>query len=78
MKTDLLLLDAAPDPVSSGFGVAGLILVAVVVLTTSAATLVGFVFLLRGLLRSKARTNTAISAATQAAPELQPSSPNQP
>lgn len=47
----ILLLDVAPDPVSAGVGVAGLILVGIVVLMITAAVLVGFVFLFKRLRR---------------------------
>lgn len=45
----LLLLDIAPDPVRSGIGFTGLILVGIVVLISVAAALLGFVFLIRRL-----------------------------
>ena len=44
-----LLLDIAPDPVRSGIGFNGLILVGIVVLISVAAVLLGFVFLMRRL-----------------------------
>jgi hypothetical protein len=74
MMTNFLLLDVRPDLVPTGIGVAGLILIGVVVLMLTAVTIVGFVFLMRWLLRAKLRTN----AAPERAPNLQPSSPNQP
>jgi hypothetical protein len=75
MITNLLLLDVRPEPVSTGVGAAGLIVIGVVVLMFSAAALVGFVFLLRWLLRSKPQN---VQNAAQAAPKFQPSNPNQP
>ena len=81
----LLLLDAAPEPVSVGIGIAGFILVAVVVLMLTAAALVGFVFLLKRLRRSGPGTRVVVgdvclnldSAAAPSAAQPQ-SSPNQP
>ena len=48
----ILLLDIAPDPVSAGVGIAGLILIGIVVLMITAAVLVGFVFLFKRLRRN--------------------------
>lgn len=45
--TYLLLLDVAPDPVSTGIGIAGLAFVAIVVLMITTAVLVGAVFLFK-------------------------------
>lgn len=73
MIADLLLLDVRPDPVPAGNGATGLILIGVVVLMLSAAAIVGFVFLLRWLLRAKIAT-----ARTPATVEFQPNSANQP
>jgi hypothetical protein len=75
MTLNFLLLDVAPNPVSTGTGVASLLLIAIAVLMMTGAAVVGFVFLLRSLLRKKAPTNQSLGQAT---PELQPSSPNQP
>ena len=47
--THYLLLDVAPDPVSAGIGIAGLVFVAIVVLMITAAGLFGAVFLFRRL-----------------------------
>ena len=87
MMNYILLLDAAPEPISVGIGVAGLILVAVVVLMITAAVLVGFVFLFKRLRRNDAGGNTRLvvgdvclnldNAASRAGPQPQ-SSPNQP
>ncbi|HEV8590187.1 MAG TPA: hypothetical protein VGQ72_15070 [Pyrinomonadaceae bacterium] len=74
MITNFLLLDVRPDPVSTGIGVTGLILIGVVVLMLTAAAITGFVFSMRWFLRAKLRTN----AAPERASKLQPSSPNQP
>lgn len=60
----MLLLDLGPDPVSLGVG---LVLLLIVVLTISAALIVGFVFLLKRLKRQKA----------DGASRIQPSRPNQ-
>ena len=49
MMTHILLLDVAPEPVSTGIGIMGLILVGIVVLMLVAAVLTGFVFLFRRL-----------------------------
>ncbi|HEY3104662.1 MAG TPA: hypothetical protein VGJ69_13820 [Pyrinomonadaceae bacterium] len=74
MMTNFLLLDVRPDPIPTGIGVTGLILIGVVVLMLTAAAITGFVFLMRWFLRAKLRAN----AAPERAPKLQPSSPNQP
>jgi hypothetical protein len=87
MMNHALLLDVAPDPVSAGIGVSGLILVAVVVLMLTAAVLVGFVFLFKRLRRNDPGGSTRVvvgdvclnldNAASQSIPQPQ-SSPNQP
>ena len=43
----LFLFDAAPEPISTGIGIAGLVFVAVVVLMITAAVLLGGVFLFK-------------------------------
>jgi len=83
MMNYILLLDVAPEPVSVGIGISGLILVAVVVLMLTAAVLVGFVFLLKRF-RRNGGTRIVVgdvclnldSAATQSGGQPQ-SSPNQ-
>ena len=85
MMNHLLLLDAAPEPVSVGIGIAGFILVTVVVLMLTAAALIGFVFLLKRLRRNGAGTRVVVGdvclnldhAASQSAAQPQ-NSPNQP
>jgi hypothetical protein len=87
MMNQILLLDVAPDPVSAGIGIAGLILIGIVVLTITAAVLVGFVFLFKRLRRNDSGGSTRLvvgdvclnldNAASQANPQPQ-SSPNQP
>ena len=82
-----LLLDVAPDPVSAGVGITGLILIGIVVLMITAAVLVGFVFLFKRLRRNDSGGSTRLvvgdvclnldTAASQASPQPQ-SSPNQP
>jgi hypothetical protein len=52
----LLLLDAAPEPISAGLGIAGLVFVAIVVLMITAAVLLGAVFLFRAIRKSSARS----------------------
>ena len=52
----ILLLDIAPDPVSTGIGITGLILVGIVVLMFVAAVLTGLVFLVRRLTKAGAGT----------------------
>jgi hypothetical protein len=47
--TQVLFLDVAPDPVSTGIGFAGLILIGIVVLLFAGAALTGLVFLVRRL-----------------------------
>ena len=79
----ILLLDAAPEPVSVGIGIAGVILVAVVVLMLTAAVLVGLVFLFKRLRRNDARlvVGDVCLNLDNAAPQTNPqpqSSPNQP
>lgn len=49
MMNHVLLLDIAPEPVTSGAGLAGLILIGIVVLMLTGAALVGFAFLLKRL-----------------------------
>jgi flagellar basal body-associated protein FliL len=87
MMNHILLLDVAPDPVSAGVGIAGLIMIGVVVLMITAAVLVGFVFLFKRLRRNDAGGSTRLvvgdiclnldKAASQSNPQPQ-SSPNQP
>lgn len=82
-----LLLDVAPDPVSTGVGIAGLILIGIVVLMITAAVLVGFVFLFKRLRRNDSGKSTRLvvgdvclnldNAASQANPQPH-ASPNQP
>jgi hypothetical protein len=86
MMNHFLLLDVAPDPVSAGLGIAGLILIGIVVLMITAAVLVGFVFLFKRLSRNDASGSTRLvvgdvclnlgNAASQTNPQPQ-SSPNQ-
>jgi len=52
MVTQILLLDIAPDPVSTGDSVAGIVLIGIVVLLLVSAGLTGFVFLLRRFTRT--------------------------
>ena len=82
----ILLLDVAPDPVSAGVGIAGLILIGVVVLMLTAAVLVGAVFLFKRIRTTSERSSRVVvgdvslnldNAASQARPQPQ-SSPNQP
>lgn len=83
----ILFLDVAPDPVSAGVGIAGLVLIGIVVLMITAAVLVGFVFLLKRLRRNGAGGSTRLvvgdvclnldNAASQSNPQPQ-SNPNQP
>ena len=87
MRNHILLLDLAPEPVSAGIGIAGLILIGVVVLMITAAVLVGFVFLFKRLRRNDSGGSTRLvvgdvclnldDAASQSSPQPQ-SSPNQP
>lgn len=82
----LLLFDAAPEPVSVGIGIAGLIMVAVVVLMLTAAVLLGAVFLFKRIRTTSDRQARVVAgdvglnlanAASQTNPQPQ-SSPNQP
>ena len=60
----ILLLDIAPDPVSTGMGITGLILVGIVVLISVAAVLSGCVFLVKRLTRpGGARTHLVVGDA---------------
>ena len=87
MMNYILLLDVAPEPLSAGIGIAGLILVASVVLMVTAAALAGSVFLFKRLSRNNAGGSTRLvagdvclnvdNAASQNNPQPQ-SSPNQP
>lgn len=87
MMNHILLLDVAPDPVSAGAGIAGLILIGVVVLMITAAVLVGFVFLFKRSRRNDSGGSTRLvvgdvclnldNAASHSGPQPQ-SSPNQP
>ena len=56
----ILLLDAAPEPVSIGVGIVGLILIGIVVLMITAAVLVGFVFLFKRLRGNDAGGSTPL------------------
>ena len=83
----ILLLDAAPEPISAGVGIAGLILIGTVVLMITASVLVGFVFLFKRLRGNDAGGSTRLvvgdvclnlgNAASQSKAQPQ-SSPNQP
>jgi hypothetical protein len=87
MMNHIFLLDVAPDPVSSGVGIAGLILVATVVLMITVAVLIGFVFLFKRLRRNDSGGSTRLAVgdvclhldnpASQSGAQPQ-SSPNQP
>ena len=80
----IFLLDAAPEPVSVGIGIAGLILLAVVVLMITAAVLIGFVFLFKRFRGTGGSTRLIAGdvclnldpATSQSSPQPQ-SSPNQ-
>lgn len=67
----MFLLDVRPDPVPVD-GVAGLVVLAIVVLMLAATLIVGFVFLLKFLQRRKTNTAHLVSSGG-----VQPSSPNQ-
>lgn len=81
----VLLLDVAPEPVSTGIGIAGLVFVAIVVLMITAAVLLGAVFLFRRIRKTSERSSSRImvgdaclnldQATTSASPHT---SPNQP
>lgn len=87
MMNHILLLDVAPEPVSAGVGIAGLILIGIVVVMITAAVLVGFVFLFKRLRRNDAGGSTRLvvgdvclnlgNAASQSGPQSQ-TSPNHP
>ena len=67
----MFLLDVRPDPVPVA-GVAGLVLLAIVVLILAAVLIVGLVFLLKFLQRRKVN-----AIGTSGGRVVQPSSPNQ-
>ena len=83
----VLLLDAAPEPIYAGAGIAAVILIGIVVLMMTAAVLVGFVFLVKRLRRNNAGGSTRLmvgdvclnlgNAASRSNAQPQ-SSPNQP
>ena len=75
MIANLLWLDIRPGPPSPGVGAGEFIFVAIVVLMLTGAAIVGFVFLLRWLLRARSPMTQAVS---QAGAKFQPNSPNQP
>jgi hypothetical protein len=72
-----LLLDVAPDPVTPVIGIGGLILIAVIVLMLAAAAIVGFVFLLKRVMRRQPKTEVALREG-EPVTQFQASSPNQP
>ena len=85
MMNQILLLDVAPEPEFVGIGIAGLILVAVVVLMLTTAVLLGAVFLFKRIRTTSERPARIVvgdvclnlnNAASQANPQPQ-SSPNQ-
>jgi hypothetical protein len=81
MMSNLLLLDVAPDPVTPVTGIGALILIAVIVLMLTAATIVGFIFLLKRIRRSRqpafsSRAEDGLSESQVG--QFQPSHPNQP
>jgi len=61
--TQILLFDVAPDPVSTGVSVAGIVLIFVVVLMFVGAGLTGFVFLIRRLTKGGAGTRVMVGDA---------------
>jgi hypothetical protein len=61
--TQILLFDVAPDPVSTGVSVTGLVLIVVVVLMLVGAGLTGFVFLIRRLTKAGAGTRVVVGDA---------------
>jgi hypothetical protein len=64
-----ILLDVAPDPVSTGIGIAGLAFVAIVVVLLTAAVLLGAVFLFRRIRKAHNPPSRL---------DVRQSSPNQP
>ena len=78
MISSLLLFDMAPDPVRGPLiGAAGLILIAVIVLMLAAGAIVGFVFLLKRVMRRQPKTEAALREGAPVT-QFQASSPNQP
>jgi flagellar basal body-associated protein FliL len=76
MVTSLPLLDIGTDPVGNPLTGVGLVLIAIIVLMLTAATVIGFVFLLRWLRRQP--PSNAVAGTSQPVPQFQPSNPNQP
>ena len=56
----LFLFDVAPDPVTTGIGIAGLVFVAVVVLMITAGVLLGAVFLFKRIRKTSAQPGSRI------------------
>jgi hypothetical protein len=80
MISQLLLLDVAPDPVTPAVGIAGLILIALVVGMLAVAGIFGFVFLLKRVRSGNiSGTNPTVSEGSAAqVPHFQANSPNHP
>jgi hypothetical protein len=70
-----ILLDAAPEPVSTGIGVAGLAFVAIVVLMITAAVLLGAVFLFRLIRRTSAQSAAGQIHTSEPHPQTNPNQP---
>jgi hypothetical protein len=75
MAANLVLLDVIPGPPGPRVGTGELIFIAIVVLMLTGAAVVGFVFLLRWLVRAKSPVTQTSSRASAG---FQPNSPNQP
>lgn len=56
----LFLFDAAPEPISTGIGIAGLVFVAVVVVMITAAVLLGAVFLFRRIRKTGEQASSRV------------------
>lgn len=87
----VLLLDVAPDPVSTGLSIAGLVLIGIVVLLLAGAALTAFVLLFKHFRKTRTAGNRVVigdaclnldsvtSNSQPISPFIQPeNSPNQP
>jgi hypothetical protein len=56
----ILLLDVAPDPVSAGLSIAGLVLIGIVVFLLAGSAVTAFVFLFRRFMKTRAAGNRVV------------------
>lgn len=60
MMNQILLLDVAPDPVSTGLSVAGLVLLGIAVLLLAGSALTALVFLFKRFTKTRAASNRVV------------------